>query len=61
METLRGFEKSVSDESSAEKLCQTLIRPQLECASSAWLSWQQDILQLEKVQCHAARFVHNNY
>ena len=48
-----------------EKLYQTLIRPQLEYASSAWSPWLkqelQDILELEKVQRRAAHFVHNNY
>ena len=45
-----------------EKLYQTLIRPQLEYASSAWSPWlKQDILELEKVQHRAALFVHNNY
>ena len=40
----------------------TLIRPQLEYASSAWSPWlKQDILELEKVQCRAVCFVHNNY
>ena len=40
----------------------TLIRPQLEYASSAWSPWlKQDILELEKVQRRAVRFVHNNY
>ena len=30
--------------------------------SSAWSLWlKQDILELEKVQCCAVRFVHNNY
>ena len=48
-----------------EKLYQTLIRPQLEYASSAWSPWLkqelQDILELEKVQRRPAHFVHNNY
>ena len=45
-----------------EQIYKTLIRPQLEYASSAWSPWlKQDIMELEKVQCHAARFVHNNY
>ena len=45
-----------------EKIYQTLIRPQLEYASSAWSPWlKQDILELEKVQYRAARFVDNNY
>ena len=42
-----------------EKLNQTLIRLQLEYASSVWSPWlKQDILEL---QCRAAHFVHNNY
>ena len=45
-----------------EQIYKTPIRPQLEYASCAWLPWlKQDILELEKVQHHAARFVHNNY
>ena len=45
-----------------EQIYQTLIRPQLEYASSAWSPWlRHDILELEKVQRHAARFVLNNY
>ena len=45
-----------------EKLYLTLVRPQLDYASSVWLPWlRQDILELEKVQRRAARFVHNNY
>ena len=39
-----------------------LIRPQLEYASCAWSPWlKQDILELKKVQRHAAHFVFNNY
>ena len=45
-----------------EQIYQTLIRPQLEYASAAWSPWlKQDVLELEKVQRRAARFVHNNY
>ena len=44
------------------QIYQTIIRPQLEYASSAWSPWlKQDILELEKVQRRAARFVNNNY
>ena len=45
-----------------EQIYQTLIRSQLEYASSAWSPWlRHDILELERVQRRAARFVHNNY
>ena len=45
-----------------EQIYQTLIRPQLEYTSSAWSPWlRHDILELAKVQCHAACFAHNNY
>ena len=46
-----------------EQIYQTLIRPQLEYASSAWSPLlRHDILELEKVQRpRAAHFVHNNY
>ena len=45
-----------------EQIYQTLIRPQLEYAFTVWSPWLRwDILELEKVQCRAARFVHNNY
>ena len=45
-----------------EQIYQTLIRPQLEYASTVWSPWlKQDIIELEKVQRRAARFVHNNY
>ena len=42
---------------------QTIIRPQLEYASSAWSPWlKQDILELKKAlsQWGAVRFVNNN-
>ena len=45
-----------------EQIYKTLIRPQLEYASCMWSPWlKQDILELEKVQHHGARFVYNNY
>ena len=45
-----------------EQIYQTLIRPQLEYASTVWSPWlRQDIIELEKVQRHAAHFVYNNY
>ena len=47
-----------------EQTYQTLIRPQLEYvyASTVWSPWlRQDILELEKVQCRAAHFVHHDY
>ena len=45
-----------------EQIYKTLIRPQLEYASSTWSPWlKQDIMELEKVQHRAACFVHNNY
>ena len=45
-----------------ESIYQTLIRPQLEYASSAWSPWlRHDILELEKVQRRATHFLHNNY
>ena len=38
-----------------EQIYQTLIRPQLEYAYYAWSPWlRHDILELEKVQRHAA-------
>ena len=38
------------------------MRPLLEYASCTWSLWlKQDILELEKVQRHAASFVYNNY
>ena len=40
----------------------TLVRSQLEYASSAWSPWlKQDLFELKKVQRYAVRFVHNNY
>ena len=40
----------------------TLVRPLLEYACSVWCPWLlQDINQLEKIQCRAARFVVNDY
>ena len=45
-----------------EQIYKTLIRPQLEYVFCTWSPWlKQDILQLEKVQRRAARFVYNNY
>ena len=45
-----------------EQIYKTLIRPQLEYASSTWPPWiKQHIIELEKVQHHAARFVYNNH
>ena len=45
-----------------EQIYKALIRPQLEYASCTWSPWlKQDILELEKVQHCAARFVCNNY
>ena len=49
-----------------EQTYQTLIKPQLEYASSACLvtmaeTVRHDILELEKIQHRAARFVYNNY
>ena len=40
----------------------TLVRPQLEYASSTWDSFtQRNIAELEKVQSRSARFVKNDY
>ena len=40
-----------------EQIYKTIIRPQLEYASSAWSPWlKQDIMELEKVQHRAACF-----
>ena len=51
----------IAPKSVREQIYQTLIRAQLEYAS-AWSPWlRHDILELEKVQRRAARFVHNNY
>ena len=45
-----------------EQIYKTVIRPQREYASCVWAPWlKQDILELEKVQYHATRFVYNNY
>ena len=45
-----------------EQIYKTVIRPQLEYAYCMWSPWlKQDILELEKVQRCAARFVYNNY
>ena len=40
----------------------TLVRSQLDYASTVWSPWlNKDILELEKVQRQAARFFYNNY
>jgi len=39
-----------------------LVRPQVECAASAWSLWLlHDITELEKVQQRSARFLSRNY
>ena len=38
----------------------SLVRPQLEFASSVWVPWQQYLInKIEKIQCQAARYVAN--
>ena len=40
----------------------SLIKPILECASVVWDPYtRKDILAIESVQRHCARFVYNNY
>ena len=38
------------------------MRSQLEYASTVWLPWQNVLINsIEKIQCHAARYVDNDY
>ena len=39
-----------------------LVRLQLEYASTVWSPWQRYLVDAtEKVQCHAARYIYNDY
>ena len=45
-----------------EHAYKALVHPQLEYACTVWLPWQGYLINtIEKVQYHAARYIHNNY
>ena len=45
-----------------EKAYKSLVHPQVEYAASVWSPWlARDKVQIERVQCRAARYVYNTY